>query len=100
MLELLRSFFSSGSFMPHGHCYLWRPELVWLHVLSDGLVALSYTSIPITLVYFVRRKRSLPFNWMVLLFGLFIVACGATHYMEIWTLWNANYWVSGAVKAV
>lgn len=93
-------FFSSEGFMPHGHCYLWNPGLVWLHVVSDGLTALAYTSIPFTLVYFARRRRDVPFNWMFLCFGLFIIACGTTHMLEIWTLWNPSYWLSGSVKAV
>jgi PAS domain S-box-containing protein len=99
-MEFLRHLFSSGDFMPHGYCYLWDRGLVWLHVVSDTLIALAYFSIPVTLVYFVRRRRDLPFPRMFLLFGLFIVACGGTHAMEVWTLWHANYWLSGIVKAV
>jgi PAS domain S-box-containing protein len=87
-------------FMPHGYCYLWNTKLIWLHVVSDTLIFLSYLSIPFTLVYFARRRRDLPFNWMFLCFGTFIVACGFTHGMEIWTLWHANYWLSGVVKAI
>ncbi|WP_394846454.1 PAS domain S-box protein [Pendulispora brunnea] len=100
MLEFLRRIFSSDGFMPHGHCYLWSPEIVWLHVISDALVALSYTTIPFTLYYFVRKRRDLPFNWMFLCFAVFIIACGATHYMEIWTLWTPVYRLSGVVKAI
>ena len=63
--------------------------------------ALSYFAIPIGLLYIVHRKRGeLPFHWMFLLFATFIVACGMTHVMGIWTLWNADYWVSGGVKVV
>lgn len=100
MPDFLAELLSSNGFMPHGHCYLWRPGLVWLHVISDLLVALSYTSIPFTLVYFVRKRRDIPFNWMFLCFGMFIIACGATHYMEIWTLWTPTYWLSGVIKAI
>lgn len=99
-MEWLRNLLSSGDFMPHGFCYLWNSGLVWLHVVSDSLIALAYFSIPITLVYFVRKRRDLPFHWMFLLFGLFIVACGSTHAMEVWTLWHATYWLSGIVKAI
>ena len=63
MREFFRHLFSSDGFMPHGHCYLWSPEIVWLHVISDALVALSYTTIPFTLYYFVRKRKDLPFNW-------------------------------------
>jgi PAS domain S-box-containing protein len=100
MLEVLNKFFASGGFIPHGHCYLWKPELVWLHVVSDSLIAIAYYSIPITLVYFVRKRIDLPFNWIFLLFGAFIVACGTTHVMEVWTLWHPTYWLSGSIKAL
>ena len=100
MPEFLNHLLSSDGFMPHGHCYLWRPALVWLHVVSDAFTALAYTSIPFTLVYFVRRRRDLPFHWMFLCFGVFIIACGATHAMEIWTLWTPTYWLAGLIKAI
>ena len=100
MLEVLKNLFTSRTFIPHGHCYLWRPELVWLHVMGDALIAIAYYSIPIALVYFVRKRVDLPFNWIFLLFGAFIVACGTTHVMEIWTLWHPTYWLSGLIKAI
>src|ERR1700730_7594051 len=99
-MEFLRTLFSANDFMPHGFCYSWNAGLVWLHVISDSLIALAYLSIPITLVYFIRKRRDVPFNWVFLCFGVFILACGGTHLMEVWTLWRANYWLSGAVKAV
>ncbi|MBD2564012.1 response regulator [Nostoc linckia FACHB-391] len=100
MSELWTNFFTSGSFIPHGHCYLWQTNLVWLHILSDSFIALAYYSIPATLFYFVRKRQDLPFDWIFLLFSAFIVACGTTHLIEIWTLWHPIYWVSGFVKAV
>ena len=86
--------------MPHGVCFTWLPTLLWLHVLSDALIGIAYLTIPLTLVYFVRRRRDLPFHWIFLLFGLFIVSCGATHFLGIWTVWFPDYWVSGAVKVL
>jgi PAS domain S-box-containing protein len=99
-VEFLRKLFSSGDFMPHGYCYLWQPALIWLHVVSDTLIALAYFSIPLTLIYFIRKRRDVPFNWVFVCFGVFILTCGATHAMEVWTLWHATYWLSGAVKGV
>lgn len=100
MSEFWNHLFSLGPFIPHGHCYLWKPGLVWLHVMSDSLIALAYYSIPITLVYFVRQRQDLPFNWIFLMFSAFIVACGTTHVMEVWTLWYPTYWLSGLLKAI
>jgi hypothetical protein len=54
---------------------------VWLHLLSDSLIALAYYSIPLTLLYFVQKRKDLPFLQVFFLFGAFIVACGTTHLM-------------------
>ena len=100
MQEMWKSFFSSGSFIPHGHCYLWQTKLVWLHVASDSIIALAYFSIPITLIYFISKREDLPFDWIFAMFGAFIIACGITHIFEIWTLWHPTYWLSGTMKAI
>lgn len=68
MPEFLRTRVTTGGFIPHGHCYLWKPGLVWLHVVSDSLIALAYYSIPFLLVYFVRKRQDLPFNWILVRF--------------------------------
>lgn len=100
MLDFFAQLFTHDGFMPHGHCYLWKSEIVGLHVTSDALIGLAYTSIPFTLAYFVRARHDLPYRWMFYLFGLFIVACGATHFMSIWTLWTPDYRASGVLKAI
>jgi two-component system cell cycle sensor histidine kinase/response regulator CckA len=99
MLDLFQNLFDSR-FMPHGFCYLWKPRLVWLHVISDALIAVSYYSIPLSLFYFVRKRRDLPFHWVFLMFAAFILGCGSTHAMEVWTIWHGTYWLSGVIKAV
>jgi PAS domain S-box-containing protein len=99
VIEFLSKLFSSD-FMPHGHCYFWKPEIVWLHAASDGLIALSYYFIPLMLLYFVRKRRDLVFGWMFVMFGIFILGCGTTHLMEIWTLWHGTYRLAGIIKAI
>jgi PAS domain-containing protein len=37
---------------------------------------------------------------MFVAFGIFILACGATHFMEVVTVWVPAYWASGAVKSI
>lgn len=99
-MNKLSEWLFSGGLMPHGFCYQWKPALIWLHAVSDILIALAYFSIPVALIYFVRRRRDLPFSWMFVCFGVFITACGATHVMEVWTLWIPSYWFSGGVKVI
>ncbi len=73
--------FLALEFMPHGCCYQWQPGLIGLHVLSDAIIALAYFSIPVTLIYFVRRRHDLQFDWIFVCFAVFILACGTTHVM-------------------
>jgi PAS domain S-box-containing protein len=90
----------ANAFMPHGMCYLWKPELMGLHLVSDAIVAISYFSIPVTLVQIVRKREDLPFDWIFILFAAFIIFCGSGHLLDIWTLWHPNYWLSGVVGAM
>jgi len=46
MLEFIQHLFSQ-EFMPHGHCLFWRPEIIRLYVIGDGLTAIAYYSIPV-----------------------------------------------------
>lgn len=92
--------FHSNGFVAHGHCYLWKTGLVWLHIISDATIALAYYSIPFLLIYFISKRKDLPFNGVFLLFGAFIIACGTGHLMDIWTLWHPDYWIAGGLKAL
>jgi len=91
---------SGGNFMPHGFCFLWRPDVLWLHVISDGVIALAYFCIPVALVYFVRTRKDVPFQMVFILFGAFILLCGTTHVLSIWVLWHPNYYFEGVIKAM
>ncbi len=100
MLAFFKYPFSSNSFVPHGHCYLWKTGLVSLHIISDAAIALAYYSIPFLLIYFTSKRKDVPFNGVFLLFGAFIIACGTGHLMDIWTLWHPDYWIAGGLKAL
>jgi signal transduction histidine kinase len=100
LAESLEAFFSSRFFMPHGHCYLWKPALVWIQVLSNALIGLAYFAISGTLAYLVSRVRDLPFKAMYLAFGVFIVTCGITHFFDVYVIWYPAYWLDGSVRIV
>jgi signal transduction histidine kinase/ActR/RegA family two-component response regulator len=93
--------FSNTGFMPHGHCYLWQPATLWANVGSDAVIAAAYYAIPIALYYLVReRRREIPYPWIVLMFAAFILLCGSTHLMEIWTVWHPDYRLAGLLKGL
>ena len=100
MTSFLSWLMSPQDYMPHGMCFLWQPELIALHVASDSAIALAYYSIPIALIYFVNKRTDLAFPTIFVLTGLFILACGTTHIMGVWTLWFPDYRLDGGIKAV
>src|SRR5690242_6190049 len=99
MLETIGTFFSDTDFMPHGHCYLWNPFLLWTMAGSDTLIAVAYFTISILLIFLVK-KANIPFERVFLAFGIFISACGAGHLIDLLTLWYPFYWVTAAVRVV
>jgi signal transduction histidine kinase len=97
MLHFFSSLFRTD-FMPHGSCYLWQPNILLLHTISDGLIAAAYFVIPTMLIVFVRRRKRLSFGWMFWMFAAFILLCGATHVLNIVTVWEPIYRFEGVVK--
>src|SRR4051812_40761677 len=100
MGELWHSLFSWVEFMPHGHCYLWKPGLVWLEVLSNAAIGLAYVFISLTLALIVWRVRDIPFQWVYLAFGVFIISCGGTHFFDVVVVWTPLYWLDGGLRAL
>jgi len=87
-----------GSFMPHGHCFLWREDLLFLHVAGDLLTALAYILIPFVLVRLVIVRDDLRFNSIFLLFAGFILFCGLTHIISVVNIWHGYYYIEGGAK--
>jgi CheY-like chemotaxis protein len=98
MLASLQRLFDSSTLSPHGICLKWEPGLIWLHVISDALIAAAYFSIPVALAIFVSKRRDVAFGWVFWAFALFILFCGFTHVLSIVTLWVPIYGIEGIVK--
>ncbi len=98
---LLHNLMSTAGYDPHQECFNFDPKLVSLHVVSDMSIGLSYVVISCalgTLVY--RARATIPFRWLFLAFGIFIIACGSTHFMEVVTTFTAYYWLAGYLKLI
>lgn len=98
-MDALIEFLTDNNAIAHGYCLSWYSPLLWLHILSDVLIALSYYSIPISLAYFVWQRKDLPYPRLFLLFGVFILACGTTHLMSVLVIWLPAYWLDGVIKS-
>ena len=95
------SLLGGDGLLPHGVCFMRKPDLIWLHVISDGIIAFSYFMIPLALIYFMRRIRSrISFDWAIALFAAFIVLCGTGHVLDIITIWHPIYYLQGWERAM
>ncbi len=100
MFNYIQRLLGERGLAPHGFCLLWDPALIWTHVVADALIGVAYFSIPIVIAYFLTRRRDVAFGWVVWMFAAFIMACGTTHFLSIWTLWHPDYGIEALVKAV
>ena len=97
IISTITNFFQTNGFMPHGMCLLWKPSVLWTMVLGNALIALSYFTLPLALLYLITKRRDIGFKWIFVLFGAFIFFCGLTHVMSIITLWTPMYGLEGLV---
>ncbi|MFZ2406918.1 MAG: PAS domain S-box protein, partial [Methylobacter sp.] len=97
-MQALIDFLGIKDLIPHGYCLSWSPVLLWLHVVSDLLIMISYYSIPLMLVYFIRQRKDVAYPWLLAMFAGFIVACGTMHLLSIITIWIPLYWLDGLFK--
>jgi PAS domain S-box-containing protein len=99
-MDLLTSILGRSGYLPHGYCFTWSPGLLWPMVGADALIAAAYFSIPLATLRFVRQRGEMPLRWVPWLFSAFILACGVTHVMDIWTIWQPDYALQAAAKVI
>ena len=101
MQGILDWLFGAATFIPHGVCLAWRPDLVALHAASDLVIAASYFAIPAAIAAFVGRRGDLTqgHQRIAWLFAAFITLCGLTHVAGIVTLWAPLYGLQALIKA-
>ncbi|MBA6291078.1 hypothetical protein H4J58_13895 [Colwellia sp. MB3u-70] len=93
--------FANPNFMPHGHCYLWRPDILWTHVTADITIGVAYYLITLIIgILLYKRKESVPHKDIFALFMAFIFFCGTTHFVAIYVTWYPAYEYQGWIKAL
>jgi signal transduction histidine kinase len=84
---------------PHGACLLWKPELIWLNVVSDALLAVAFFVTAFVLGFFLwRRRRDVLFRGVLWVFAVFAAFCALTRLLSILTVWVPVYDIESLVK--
>ncbi len=97
-MEVLRQISSPIGLKGHGFSLLSEPGIVWLHILSVSLIAISYLAISLILVLLSRKRRDISVRRIFFHFGIFILARGITHLIDVWAIWHSLNWLAGAVS--
>jgi signal transduction histidine kinase len=84
---------------PHGACLLWKPELIWLNAISDGILAGAFFATAFVIGLFVWRRRDLMYRGVFGIFAIFVAVCGITRLLAILTLWVPAYDIEGFTKS-
>jgi signal transduction histidine kinase len=85
----------------HGASLMWKPELIWLNVVSDALVAVAFFVTAFVLAFFLwRRHRELMFRGVFLIFMVFVAVCGLTRLLSIYTIWVPAYEIEALFKII
>ena len=74
--------------------------LIWVHAISDGLMAIAYYLIAWALIYFLRSKEEILYKNTIILFDVFILACGTAYIFDIWSLWYTWDGISESIKII
>ncbi len=92
--------FDTSDYPARWYCGNWSTDVGWLHILADLGIFSAYFAIPGVLLFFMLRKKDLPFPKVIWLFAAFILACGLGHLIEAFIFWWPVYRFSGLVKGV
>lgn len=71
--------------MPHGHCYMWEPFILYSEVISHMLHFIVYLVLSVSLFKFTLIGSNF-FGFVkptIFLFSIFIFTCALTHLMDL-----------------
>lgn len=100
VISFFSNLFNTDSWPPRWHCGEWTDFHGWLYIISDLAIWAAYFMIPIILVYFIKKKRNVPFHNVFILFGVFILACGLTHLIDAVIFWWPAYRLSALIRLI
>jgi len=98
LTEFLYKLLDTSDFPPRWVCGKWSEFHGWLYISSDLLIWLAYFLIPVILIWFIQKQPNIPFLPVFWLFGLFIIFCGATHFIDALIFWWPAYRLGALLK--
>jgi len=98
--EFFKNILDTSDWPARWHCGKWTEFHGWLYIISDLLIWAAYFAIPIIIIRFISRKKHAKFIRLYFLFAAFILACGATHFMDAVMFWYPAYRLSALLRLI
>ncbi len=97
--NFIETIFGREAYMPHGYYFMWQPDLIGLHVVSDLITVLSCYFITAVILLLVRKGgREMSYRWIFLIWAALIFLSGSTQLIDLVTVWYPMYYLQGIVK--
>lgn len=100
VIEFFRKLFDASDWPPRWHCGHWTSFHGWLYIISDLLIWSAYFSIPLVILKYITRKQDIQFVRLYFLFAAFILACGATHFLDAVAFWIPAYRLNALMRFI
>jgi PAS domain S-box-containing protein len=100
VLNFFVKLLDTGDWSPRWHYDNWTGFHAWLYILSDLLIWAAYFAIPFIIIRFIAKQREVRFARLYYFFVTFILACGATHFLDALTFWIPLYRLSALARAI
>ena len=97
-MDTLVSLLGRNDFLPHGHAFNGSPGLLWSMLGANAVIAAACFSIALAALGQARKQPESPTSGLAWLFGALLVACGVSHAMEIWILWQPDQALQALTK--
>lgn len=100
VIDFFENLFSVSDWPPRWHCGRWSDFHGWMYIISDLMIWTAYFTIPVTIIRFIARKQDIRFTRLYFLFAAFILACGATHFLDALAFWLPMYRFSALMRLI
>jgi len=100
VIEFFRKLFDSADWPPRWHCGRWTEFHGWLYIISDLLIWSAYFAIPTVIIRYISKRQGIRFVRLYFLFAAFILACGATHFLDALAFWIPAYRLNALFRLI
>jgi len=100
IIDFFQKLLDSSDWPPRWHCGKWTDFHGWLYIISDLLVWSAYFSIPLIIIRYISRRQDIRFIRLYFLFAAFILACGATHFLDAIAFWLPVYRLNALTRLI